>query len=157
MRKKSGKARKGTRVKKAKTRAKARPRMVIKRTGGRQEKFDREKMAQTVSRSGTPFQMARDVAKTVSRKVAKNREELGKTKGSEVVIDGSIVREMVIEELRSRNRPDIASSLAGESPEGTRQGAPETSRDEPAQDTASGRNNLLFDGSTMFAKNTKRQ
>lgn len=148
MRKKSG--RKGTRGKKA-ARAKARPRIVIKRTGGRREKFNKDKMAQTMSRSGTPFQMARDVAKKISRKVARNRKELGRAKGSEVVIDGSVVREMVIEELRSRNRPDIASSLAGESPENPRQ---ETA---DFDSTGHDRTNLLFDNSTMFAKSTKRQ
>jgi transcriptional regulator NrdR family protein len=154
MRKKSGG--KGTRSKKAtKTRAKTRPRIVIRRTGGRREKFDKEKMAQTVSRSGTPFQMARDVAKKISRKVARNREEIGRKKGSEVVIDGSVIREMVIEELRSRNRPDIAASLSGESPENA---GLDTVRDQMVDNAASGKanNNLLFDNSTMFAKSTTR-
>lgn len=149
MRKKSGS--KGNRGKKAKSRTK-RPRIIIRRTGGRREKFDKEKMAQTVSRSGTPFQMARDVAKKVSRKVARNREEFGRAKGSEIVIDGSVVREMVIEELRSRNRPDIASSLSGESPENTRQQTASMDQVDNAD-----RTNLLFDNSTMFAKSTKRK
>jgi antitoxin component of MazEF toxin-antitoxin module len=151
MRKKSG--RKGTSGKK-KARAKARPRIVVRRTGGRREKFDKDKMAQTVSRSGTPFQMARDVANKVSRKVARNREELGRKKGSEVVIEGSTIREMVVEELRSRNRPDIAASLSGESPENARQ---DTGGNQEIDNAASGRTNLLFDNSTMFAKSTKRQ
>src|SRR5918993_6025664 len=43
--------------------------IIIKRTSGRREKFETDKMAQTVSRSGTPFLLARDVAKTVSEKV----------------------------------------------------------------------------------------
>ena len=148
MRKKSG--RKGTRGKKA-AKAKARPRIIIKRTGGRREKFNKDKMAQTMSRSGTPFQMARDVAKKISRKVARRTKKLGRAKGSEVVIDGSVVREMVIEELRSRNRPDIASSLAGESPENPRREAADLAS------TAHDRTNLLFDNTTMFAKSTKRQ
>jgi transcriptional regulator NrdR family protein len=42
--------------------------IIIKRTSGRREKFETDKMAQTVSRSGTPFLLARDVAKTVSEK-----------------------------------------------------------------------------------------
>src|ERR671933_1023636 len=37
--------------------------LVIKRSSGRREKFDTTRMAQTVSRSGAPFLMARDVAK----------------------------------------------------------------------------------------------
>lgn len=96
--------------------------------------------------------MARDVAKKVSRKVSRNREELGRTKGSEIVIDGSVVRDMVVEELRSRNRPDIASSLSGESPENTLQQTASMDQVDNA-----GRTNLLFDNSTMFAKSTKRK
>jgi hypothetical protein len=41
--------------------------IVIKRSSGRKEKFDTNRMAQTVGRSGVPFLMARDVAKTVSK------------------------------------------------------------------------------------------
>jgi hypothetical protein len=37
--------------------------IVIKRSSGRKEKFDTNRMAQTVGRSGVPFLMARDVAK----------------------------------------------------------------------------------------------
>src|SRR5438105_6849910 len=43
--------------------------IVIKRSSGRKEKFDTNRMAQTVSRSGVPFVMARDVAKKVSTKI----------------------------------------------------------------------------------------
>ena len=37
--------------------------IVIRRSSGRKEKFDADRMAQTVGRSGIPFLMARDVAK----------------------------------------------------------------------------------------------
>ncbi|MFL6401722.1 MAG: hypothetical protein ACJ72J_19355 [Nitrososphaeraceae archaeon] len=43
--------------------------LVIKRSSGRKENFDTNRMAQTVGRSGVPFLMARDVAKTVSNKM----------------------------------------------------------------------------------------
>jgi transcriptional regulator NrdR family protein len=43
--------------------------ITIKRSSGRKEKFDTERMSQTVGRSGVPFLMARDVAKKVSRKI----------------------------------------------------------------------------------------
>jgi hypothetical protein len=43
--------------------------IVIRRSSGRKEKFDTDRMAQTVSRSGVPFLMARDVAKKVSNKL----------------------------------------------------------------------------------------
>jgi hypothetical protein len=37
--------------------------IVVKRSSGRVEKFDTDRLAQTVSRSGLPFLMARDIAK----------------------------------------------------------------------------------------------
>jgi hypothetical protein len=46
--------------------------IVIKRSSGRHEKFDIDRMAQTVSRSGVPFLMVRDVSKNVSNKIRKN-------------------------------------------------------------------------------------
>jgi hypothetical protein len=155
--KKAGRQSPRTRRKK-KTR---RPRnIIIKRTGGRREKFDKEKMAQTVSRSGTPFAMARDVARTVSRKIARGDRALKVKMGSsEAEIDARAVRDMVVEELRRRNRPDIAASLAGERPENTRQERHELEdRNEPVLDNvAANRSRLLFDGSTRFAKSTKQQ
>ena len=149
-------SRKGTR----KTRKAGKPKsLTIRRTSGRKEKFDKEKMVQTVSRSGTPYPMARDVAKTVSRKVARNSEKLGKRSGEEIEIDGHAVRKMVMKELKDRNRPDISSSLGGETPENTRQGRHDMmDKNEPVPDSvAANRTKLLFDNSTRFARNTKRQ
>jgi hypothetical protein len=54
--------------------------LVIKRSSGRKEKFDTNRMAQTVGRSGVPFLMARDVAKTVSNKI--KHESQQRTKGT---------------------------------------------------------------------------
>lgn len=139
----------------------AKPRkLVVRRTSGRTEKFNKDKMAQTVSRSGTPFLMARDVAKMVSNRISKNKDSLGEGAGkSEVEIDGSVIREMVADEIRSRNRPDIASSLTGESPENTRQGRHKMANDnEPVLDkAAANRTKLLFDKSSRVAKSTKAQ
>ena len=45
------------------------PQIAIKRSSGHKERFDTNRMAQTVSRSGVPFLMARDVAKKVSNKI----------------------------------------------------------------------------------------
>ena len=61
-----------------KTRTKKRTKksdIIIKRTSGRREKFETDKMAKTVSRSGTPFLLARDVAKTVSEKVLRKGDD----------------------------------------------------------------------------------
>src|SRR5215210_5863747 len=140
--------------------------IVIKRTSGRREKFETNKMAQTVSRSGTPFLLARDVAKTVSEKVmgrdnnaqaVQGEEGMKGSSGSIIEVDGGGVRRMAAEELRERNRPDIASSYSGEQPENTRQGRHELMREnQPLHDADSAnQSKLLFDSSTNMAKSTR--
>jgi hypothetical protein len=122
--------------------------IVIKRSSGRHEKFDTSKMAQTVSRSGVPFLMARDVAKNVSKKIRKdvstrqgsrikkkdnehsiapnaeaivgNEAKQKAQEGTQVkTVNASQIRGMVAAELRNRNRGDIAASYSGQSPENT--------------------------------------
>jgi hypothetical protein len=108
----------------------------VKRSSGRQEKFDSHRMTQTVSRSGVPFLMARDITKKVVRKIGtrqKNNKEWRKglrstrksssqriKKTKEVIIPGNEIRSMVSEELRNRNRSDIAGSYEGQSPSNPR-------------------------------------
>jgi transcriptional repressor NrdR len=138
--------------------------IIIKRTSGRREKFETNKMAQTVSRSGTPFLLARDVAKTVSDKVMRKgddstagKEEMKASSPSTVEVDAGEVRRMVAEELRERNRPDIASSYSGERPENMRQGRHELMKEnQPLHDAdAANQSKLLFDSSTNMAKSTR--
>jgi hypothetical protein len=139
--------------------------IIIKRTSGRREKFETDKMAQTVSRSGTPFLLARDVAKTVSEKVMRKGNDTTTAKGKEertsspstIEVDGGEVRKLVAEELKERNRPDIASSYAGERPENTRQGGHEAmNENQPLHDAnAALQSKLLFDSSTQMARSTK--
>ena len=144
------------------------PDIIIKRTSGRREKFETDKMAQTVSRSGTPFLLARDVAKTVSEKVMQERdgntasvggrkEETKAPLHSTIEVDAGKVRKMVAEELKERNRPDIASSYSGERPENTRQGRHELMKEnQPLHDAdAANQSKLLFDSSTNMAKSTR--
>jgi transcriptional repressor NrdR len=150
-----------------KTRRKKRTKMsdiIIKRTSGRREKFETDKMAQTVSRSGTPFLLARDVAKTVSEKVmqkgddsASAEKEKRTSSASTIEVDAVEVRKMVAEELKERNRPDIASSYSGERPENTRQGRHELMKEnQPLHDAdAANQSKLLFDSSTNMAKSTR--
>jgi FtsZ-binding cell division protein ZapB len=123
-------------------------------------------MAQTVSRSGTPFLLARDVAKTVSEKV-RHRANSATTGAEEggittslpptIEVEAGEVRKMVTEELKERNRPDIASSYSGERPENTRQGRHELMREnQPLHDAdAANQSKLLFDSSTSMAKSTR--
>jgi transcriptional repressor NrdR len=143
--------------------------IIIKRTSGRREKFETDKMTQTVSRSGTPFLLARDVAKTVSEKVIRKgdnntaaaeeeeEEQMKATAPSTIEVDAREVRKMVAEELRERNRPDIASSYSGERPENTRQERHELMREnQPLHDAdAANQSKLLFDSSTNMAKSTR--
>jgi transcriptional repressor NrdR len=136
--------------------------IIIKRTSGRREKFETDKMTQTVSRSGTPFLLARDVAKTVSEKVMRKDSDnaIQETKASArstIEVDAGEVRRMVAEELRERNRPDIASSYSGERPENTRQGRHELMKEnQPLHDAdAANQSKLLFDSSTNMAKSTR--
>lgn len=147
--------------------ARQQPEIAVRRSSGRVEKFDPDKLAQTTSRAGTPFLMARDIAKTVSKKVAAtaagaegtDRRRKGGDVEKERVVEGAAVREMVRKELVKRNEQDIASSLAGERPESTRQGRHEMlDKNEPVLDnTAANRTRLTFDSSTHFARSTKVQ
>src|SRR5918994_4370458 len=141
--------------------------IIIKRTSGRREKFETDKMAQTVSRSGTPFLLARDVAKTVSEKVlrkgnnttatGRRGKEEKRTSPSTSEVDAGEVRKMVAEELKERNRPEIASSYSGERPENTRQGRHELMKENQLLHDADAANQskLLFDSSTNMAKSTR--
>ena len=103
--------------------------ITIRRSSGRREKFSTERMAQTVSRSGVPFIMARDISKRIGKR-AKNlqlvpaKQRRQKTpemrrkipRGNKIIPAGK-VRQMVAEELIGRNRPDIANSYSGNPPE----------------------------------------
>ena len=57
------------------------PQIAIKRSSGHKERFDTNRMAQTVGRSGVPFLMARDVAKKVSNKIKNEVYTQRQTKG----------------------------------------------------------------------------
>jgi transcriptional repressor NrdR len=108
--------------------------ITIRRSSGRREKFNTERMAQTVSRSGVPFIMARDISKKIAKKV-KNKsststspqqgrhknptEKQRKMPRKDRIITAGKVRQMVAEELIDRNRPDIAKSYSGNPPENT--------------------------------------
>jgi hypothetical protein len=105
--------------------------VAIRRSSGRREKFSTDRMVQTVSRSGVPFMMARDIAKTVANKIrntspsqdqvrlksrGKSQKKISKR---DKIISAGKVRDLVAEELRDRNRPDIANSYSGNPPENT--------------------------------------
>ena len=105
--------------------------VAIRRSSGRREKFSTDRMVQTVSRSGVPFMMARDIAKTVANKIRNTSPSQGqvrlksggksqkKISKRDKIISAGRVRHLVAEELRDRNRPDIANSYSGNPPENT--------------------------------------
>jgi hypothetical protein len=134
----------------------------IKRSSGRKEKFDTNRMAQTVGRSGVPFLMARDVAKKVSGKIkqeaydqqskGKDNSGNGKSKLSaqlkkERTVTGSKVRNMVANELRDRNRGNIAASYSGQVPENTLPEENLKDKQPVADSVAANRNRVLHDES----------
>ena len=105
--------------------------ITIRRSSGRREKFSTDRMAQTVSRSGVPFMMARDISKRIAKRVKnqpsvptkqrrhRNTTEKRKVPRGNKIITAGKVRQMVAEELVGRNRPDIANSYSGNPPENT--------------------------------------
>jgi FtsZ-binding cell division protein ZapB len=88
---------------------------------------------------------------------AQGRERNRRDSPSTVEVDGAEVRKMVAEELKERNRPEIASSYSGEQPENMRQGRYELMREnQPLHDAeAANQSKFLFDSSTGMAKSTR--
>jgi hypothetical protein len=137
--------------------------MIIKRSSGREEKFDTERLAQTVGRSGVPYLMARDIAKKATKKIraqigskrvkkkpkASKSRLVTRSKPKPIVIRAEQVRNIVSEELRDRNRPDIASSYSGNPPEHVEmETKPNLNDREPVLDiVAANKTRVLFDPS----------
>ncbi|MEO9319849.1 MAG: hypothetical protein ABI361_04175 [Nitrososphaera sp.] len=142
--------------------------IVIRRSTGRTERFDSDRMAQTVSRSGTPFMLAKDIAEKVSRRVRTESNEIAREvesnkehpsfRGIEprtIEVDGADVREMVAEELREANRPEIALSYSGERAEnaGVAKGEILDSSKEPQSGSQAAKHSkLVYDSTTQYAK-----
>jgi hypothetical protein len=144
--------------------------IVVKRSSGRVEKFDTNRLAQTVSRSGVPFLMARDIAKKATKKIKSqimsperednrmnkkigrktiSRRRKSNSKPKPVVVMASQVRNLVGNELRDRNRPEIASSYTGHPPlHRDLQSKPNLNDKEPVLDiVAANMNKVLHDRS----------
>jgi hypothetical protein len=129
--------------------------VLIQRSSGRRETFDTDRLAQTVSRSGVPYLMARDIAKKTSKKIklqqkpSSDLKKSRKNKQKPVVVKASQMRNLVARELRERNRPDIARSYMGMSPEHIEHPTkPTLDEKEPILDNvAANRTKVLFDPS----------
>jgi hypothetical protein len=143
--------------------------IVIERSTGRKEKFDTNRLAQTSSRSGIPFVMAKDIAEKTTEKIKNsindlksnvkstdeldqiNQTSVNKKSESEIVVTAGQVKRLVAKELQGRNRPDVASSLIGE-PTNTNSisSKPTINDKEPIQDNvAANKNRLRFDRSKV--------
>lgn len=128
----------------------------VRRSSGRIEAFNPAQLTRIASRSGIPYLMARDIAKTISREIAANRRRAQGNRRN-IVIDVKKLRERVAQELKKRNRSDIASSYLGEVPENSRQSRFSLANEnEPILDkVAANRSRLLFDKSSPSARSTK--
>jgi hypothetical protein len=121
---------------------KSKKNIVVKRTSGRKEKFDTDRLTQTVSRSGVSFPVARDVAKSVTKKIKKsvqnkstagttNKKKQQQTQSSSskattkqklknnskkeqetVIVTANQIKNLVEGELKDRNQQDHSPSFS---------------------------------------------
>jgi hypothetical protein len=143
--------------------------IIIERSTGRKEKFDTNRLAQTSSRSGIPFVMAKDIAEKTTEKIQNSINDIqsnvksidesdqsNQTAGSmksedDIVVTAGQVKNLVAKELQTRNRPEVASSIIGEPTNANSISRKPTINDkEPIQDNvAANKNRLRFDRSKV--------
>jgi hypothetical protein len=118
--------------------SKSKKEIVLKRSSGREENFDTDKLTQTVSRSGVSFPVARDVAKSITKTIKKSvqTKSTGTTKkkqkrsstiptkqqklkinpkkdSEKVIVTASQIKSLVDDELKDRNQQDHSPSFSG--------------------------------------------
>ena len=110
--------------------AKSKKDIVLRRSSGREENFNTDRLTQTVSRSGVSFPVARDVAKSITKKIKKTiqnsstrstkkkqqqssststKERLkitSKKEPEKVLVTADQVKNLVKNELKDRNEQD---------------------------------------------------
>ena len=143
--------------------------IIIERSTGRKEKFDTNRLAQTSSRSGIPFVMAKDIAEKTTEKIQNSINDIKSNVKSidesdqsnqpaesmksedDIVVTAGQVKNLVAKELQTRNRPEVASSLIGEPTNANAISRKPTINDkEPIQDNvAANKNRLRFDRSKV--------
>lgn len=151
--------------------------IILKRSSGREEKFDTNKLTQTVSRSGVSFPVARDVAKSITKKIKKSAQNksTGTTKkkqqqqqssvvatkqqklkidtnnkeAEKLIVTASQIKNLVDDELKDRNQQDHSPSFSGNTTIGEESSMKITLDDrEPVMDkVAANKNKVLFDPS----------
>lgn len=143
--------------------------IIIERSTGRKEKFDTNRLAQTSSRSGIPFVMAKDIAEKTTEKIQnsindiksnvksidesdQSNQRAGSMKSEDdIIVTAGQVKNLVAKELQTRNRPEVASSIIGEPTNANSISRKPTINDkEPIQDNvAANKNRLRFDRSKV--------
>ncbi len=151
--------------------------IILKRSSGREEKFDTNKLTQTVSRSGVSFPVARDVAKSITKKIKKSAQnkstgttkkkqqqqqssvvatkqqklkiDTNKKEAEKVIVTASQIKNLVDDELNDRNQQDHSPSFSGNTTISEESSMKITLDDrEPVMDkVAANRNKVLFDPS----------
>jgi hypothetical protein len=151
--------------------------IILKRSSGREEKFDTNKLTQTVSRSGVSFPVARDVAKSITKKIKKSAQnkstgttkkkqqqqqssvvatkqqklkiDTNKKETEKVIVTASQIKNLVDDELKDRNQQDHSPSFSGNTTIGEESSMKITLDDrEPVMDkVAANKNKVLFDPS----------
>ena len=150
--------------------------IMLKRSSGREEKFDTNKLSQTVSRSGVSFPVARDVAKSITKKIKKSAQNkstgttkkkqqqqssivatkqqklkinTNKKEAEKVIVTASQIKNLVDDELKDRNQQDHSPSFSGNTTIGEESSMKITLDDrEPVMDkVAANKNKVLFDPS----------
>jgi hypothetical protein len=143
--------------------------IIIERSTGRKEKFDTNRLAQTSSRSGIPFVMAKDIAEKTTEKIQnsindiksnvksidesdQSNQRVGSMKSEDdIIVTAGQVKNLVAKELQTRNRPEVASSIIGEPTNANSiSRKPTINEKEPIQDNvAANKNRLRFDRSKV--------
>lgn len=143
--------------------------IIIERSTRRKEKFDTNRLAQTSSRSGIPFVMAKDIAEKTTEKIQnsindiksnvksidesdQSNQRAGSMKSEDdIIVTAGQVKNLVAKELQTRNRPEVASSIIGEPTNANSiSRKPTINEKEPIQDNvAANKNRLRFDRSKV--------
>jgi hypothetical protein len=155
---------------------KSKKNIVVKRSSGRKEKFDTDRLAQTVSRSGVSFPVAKDVAKSVTKKIKKSAQTnklTGATKKKQqqkkpssirnkqklkaipkkeqepVIVTADQIKNLVQDEIKNRNQQDHTPSFSDNTILGEEPSIKTTLNDiEPVIDNvAANKNKILYDPS----------
>ncbi|ALI35395.1 anaerobic ribonucleoside triphosphate reductase [Candidatus Nitrosocosmicus oleophilus] len=79
--------------------------ILVRKRNDNTESFDLNKLTSSISRSGVPFTMAKDIAESINDYI--------KINNNDNLVRSNEIREFVISELKKRNQKTIAKSYSG--------------------------------------------